>query len=191
MRSDFVFEFTFSYSTKSRTGAQLETIHGNIPELSILSLSDSYFELNIGNTWGLSESEMSVPMGQDTSHRSSTPLPTTPFPYEEGNHSPRFKPSNLFHLEENLSKTFPENSALASTPLYGCLQIQMDIDREALERARELEELRAGSITFETSQDERNPKWDSPESESPVLRVPHPSILMAMAIHQQFYEIYR
>ena len=117
-------------------------------------MSDSYFELNIENPW----SEMSVPMGQDTSHRSSTPLPTTPFPYEEGNHSPSFKPSNLFHLEENLSKTFPENS----------------------------------SVTFETSKDERNPKWDSLESESHVHQVPHPSNLEALlAIHQQFYEIYR
>ena len=110
-------------------------------------MSDSYFELNIENTW----SEMSVPMGQDTSHRSSTPLPTTPFPYEEGNQSQSFKPTNLFHLEENLSKT--------------------------------------GSVTFETSKDERNPKWDS--LESPVLQVPHQSILEALAIHQQFYEVYR
>ena len=81
------------------------------------------------------------------------------------------------------------STPLPSTPLCGCLQ--MERDREELEMTRELEELRAGSITFETSQDERNPQWNSPEFESPVLRVPHPSILRALAIQQQFYEVYR
>ena len=83
------------------------------------------------------------------------------------------------------------STPLPSTPLRGCLQLERD--REALDRTRELEELRAGSVTFETSQDERNPKWNNPESESHVLQVPNPSILLnqALAIHQQFYEIYR
>ena len=58
----------FSYSTKSRTGVQLETSHGNIPELNILSDSEANIE---------DESEISISWMQDISHRSSTPLPTT------------------------------------------------------------------------------------------------------------------
>ena len=83
------------------------------------------------------------------------------------------------------------STPLPSPPICGCLQ--MERDRENLEMTRELAELRAGSVTFETSQDERNPKWDTPESESHLHQFPHPSILVAqaLAIHQQFYEVYR
>ena len=82
------------------------------------------------------------------------------------------------------------STPLPSTPLCGFLQLERD--REEIDRTKELEELRAGSVTFETSQDERNPKWNNLESESPVLRVPPPSILDALlAEQQQFYEIYR
>ena len=74
---------------------------------------------------------MSIPSWwEDTSHRSSTPLPTKPFPCEEGNQSTSFKQES--HLEENLSKTL-----LKKSPIQQHLHSQSLL--EMLERSQDQE----------------------------------------------------